>query len=30
MNDERMRALDIIEAQEGTGPVPILTGDEPA
>ena len=25
-----MRALDIIEAQEGTGPVPILSGDEPA
>lgn len=30
MRDERMRALDIIEAQEGTGPVPILTGEEPA
>lgn len=30
VNDERMRALDIIDAQEGTGPVPILTGDEPA
>jgi predicted CoA-binding protein len=25
-----MRALDIIEAQEGTGPVAILTGEEPA
>jgi predicted CoA-binding protein len=25
-----MRALDIIDAQEGTGPVPVLTGDEPA
>lgn len=25
-----MRALEIIEAQEGTGPVPILSGDEPA
>ena len=25
-----MRALDILDAQEGTGPVPILTGDEPA
>ncbi len=30
VDDERMRALDIIEAQEGTGPVPILSGDEPA
>src|SRR3954451_17105487 len=30
MKDERMRALEIIEAQEGTGPVPILSGDEPA
>ena len=30
MNDERMRALEILDAQEGTGPVPILTGDEPA
>ena len=25
-----MRALEIIEAQEGTGPVPILAGDAPA
>lgn len=25
-----MRALEILQAQEGTGPVPILTGDEPA
>src|SRR4051812_23935443 len=25
-----MRALDIIDAQEGTGPVPILTGEEAA
>src|SRR3954468_18964121 len=25
-----MRALEIIEAQEGTGPVPILSGEEPA
>ena len=25
-----MRALEIIEAQEGAGPVPILSGDEPA
>jgi predicted CoA-binding protein len=25
-----MRALEILDAQEGTGPVPILTGDEPA
>ncbi len=30
MNDERMRALDIIDAQEGTGPVPILSADESA
>ena len=30
MNDERMRALDILDAQEGTGPVPVLAGDEPA
>ena len=25
-----MRALDMLDAQEGTGPVPLLTGDEPA
>src|SRR4051794_36025282 len=25
-----MRALDIIDAQEGTGPVPVLSGDAPA
>ena len=30
MKDERLRALEILDAQEGTGPVPILTGDEPA
>lgn len=30
MNDERLHALEILDAQEGTGPVPILTGDEPA
>lgn len=30
MRDERMRALDILDAQEGTGPVRILGGDEPA
>ncbi|HTO84990.1 MAG TPA: CoA-binding protein [Methylomirabilota bacterium] len=30
MNDERMRALEILDAQEGTGDVPILAGDEPA
>src|SRR3954452_20445988 len=30
MKDERMRAIEIIEAQEGTGPVPILSGEEPA
>jgi uncharacterized protein len=30
MKDERMRALEILDAQEGTGPVPVLTGDEPA
>lgn len=30
MLDERMRALDMLDAQEGTGPVPILTGDDPA
>ena len=30
VNDERLRALEILDAQEGTGPVPILTGDEPA
>ena len=29
MNDERLRALEILDAQEGTGPVPILTSDEP-
>jgi predicted CoA-binding protein len=30
VNDERLRAIEILDAQEGTGPVPILTGDEPA
>ena len=30
MNDERLRALEMPDAQEGTGPVPILSGDEPA
>src|SRR5664280_2316109 len=30
MNDERLRALEILDAQEGTGPVLLLTGDEPA
>src|SRR4051794_26181709 len=25
-----MRALEILDAQEGTGPVPILSGEEPA
>ena len=30
MNDERLRALEILDAQEGTGPVPLLAGDEPA
>jgi predicted CoA-binding protein len=30
MNDERRQAMDILDAQEGTGPVPILVGDEPA
>jgi len=30
MNDERLRALEILDAQEGTGSVRILTGDEPA
>ncbi len=30
MNDERLRALEILDAQESTGPVPILTGDAPA
>jgi len=25
-----MRALDMLDAQEGTGPVPLLTGDESA
>jgi uncharacterized protein len=30
MRDDRTRALDILDAQEGTGPVPILNGEEPA
>ena len=30
MSDERLRAVDILDAQEGTGPVPILTGEGPA
>jgi predicted CoA-binding protein len=30
MDDDRRRAMDILDAQEETGPVPILTGDEPA
>ena len=30
MDDERRRAMDILDAQEGTGRVPILGGDEPA
>ena len=30
MNDERLRALEILDAQEGTGPVPIMAGDDPA
>lgn len=30
MDDERARARDVLDAQEGTGPVPILEGDEPA
>ena len=30
MNDDRLRALEITDAQEGTGPVAILSGDEPA
>ena len=30
MNDDRLRALDILDAQEGTGPVAVLGGDEPA
>src|SRR3954469_22021665 len=25
-----MRALEILDAQEGTGPVPVLSGEEPA
>ncbi|HEY5519721.1 MAG TPA: CoA-binding protein [Candidatus Limnocylindrales bacterium] len=30
MNDERLRALEILDAQEGTGPVLLLAGHEPA
>jgi len=30
VKDERLRALEILDAEEGTGPVPILIGDEPA
>lgn len=30
MDDERTRARDILDAQEGTGPVKILDGSEPA
>jgi len=30
MDDERRQAMDILDAQEGTGSVPILTGNEPA
>ena len=30
MNDDRLRAMEILDAQEGTGPVPLLAGDEPA
>lgn len=30
MQHERARARDILEAQEGTGPVAILEGDQPA
>jgi predicted CoA-binding protein len=30
MNTERRLAMDILDAQEGTGPVPLLDGDEPA
>jgi uncharacterized protein len=30
MKDERLRALEIIDAQDGTGPVPVLQGDDPA
>jgi predicted CoA-binding protein len=30
MHHERARARDILDAQEGTGPVTILAGDEPA
>lgn len=30
MKDERLRALEILDLEEGTGPVPVLTGDEPA
>ena len=30
MTFDRKIALDILDAQEGTGPVPLLDGDEPA
>jgi len=30
MNSERQVALDILDAQDGTGPVQVLHGDEPA
>jgi hypothetical protein len=30
MEDQRRWAMDILDVQESTGPVPILTGDEPA
>lgn len=30
MNDDRRIAIDIIDAQEATGPVPLLGGDAPA
>jgi predicted CoA-binding protein len=30
MKDERMRAIDILDAQEGRGPIAILSGDESA
>ena len=30
MDDERRQATEILDAQEGTGTVPILSGDEPA
>jgi uncharacterized protein len=30
MSDERLRAVDILDAEEGTGPIPILTGEGPA